>query len=422
MLESDGPAATSETTFPSRSLHDNDGLSARHAMMTLRCSRMNSEWVRLERMNDSLRVLTLEQEALEPHLERRRYTALSIPKLDLGPFLVEILRKANDFVPSSAGSILMDRPGEPFRDGKSDQLYFLAAFGPSADELLGRSMSADRGVVGRVYSSGQSYRMTKPGNDPVFCNYFDLATEFETRGAVAVPIRIERTVCGVLELINREEGEYSEHDVGLLEIFGSYTSVFLENLLDARRAGEMARRDDLSGLYNDRFFHHRLSEDIIRSDVVDDEVTLLFLDLDNFKTVNDSLGHLAGSQVLKEFSYLLSQTVRAENATLARYGGDEFVVILPGCGIEKAVAVSESICEALRRATFLRGNFSWSEGPVSLRSPLTVSIGVAVYPVHLPRQGSTDLKKNLLMRAADQALYEAKEHGKDQVRVAVKDS
>lgn len=369
-------------------------------------------------MNNSLRVLTLEQEALEPHLERRRYTALSIPKLDLGPFLVEILRKANDFVPSVAGSILMDRPGESFLEEGTPQLYFLAAFGPSVDGLVGRSLPADEGVAGRVYSTGNSYRMDEPGNDPNFCDYFDNETQFLTRGAVAVPIRIERTVCGVLELLNRIDGEYSDQDVDILKIFGSYTSVFLENLLDARRAGEMARRDDLSGLFNDRFFHHRLSEDIIRSDVTEDEVALLFLDLDNFKTVNDTLGHLAGSQVLKEFAYLLSQTVQVENATLARYGGDEFVVILPGCDLNTSVKVAEAICAALRRTTFLRGTFSWSEGPVSLRYPLTVSIGVALYPLHLPRKGSTDLKKNLLMRAADQALYEAKESGKDQVRIA----
>jgi len=369
-------------------------------------------------MNHSLRVLTIEQKALEPHLERRRYAALSIPKLDLGPFLVEILRKANDFVPSSAGSILMDRPDEGGLDPTSRKLYFLAAFGPSAENLVGKALPAKEGVVGRVYSSGKAYRMTQPDEDPHFCDYFDRSSNFLTRDAVAVPIRIERTICGVLELINRKEGEYTRQDADLLEIFGSYTSVFLENLLDARRAGEMARRDDLSGLYNDRFFHHRLSEDIIRSDVMDNSVALLFLDLDNFKHVNDTLGHLAGSQVLKEFAYLLSQAVQVENATLARYGGDEFVVILPGYNIEQSRKVAENICGALREATFLRGSFTWSDGPVNLRPSLTVSIGVAVYPVHLSRQGSTDLKKNLLMRAADQAMYIAKETGKDQVRVA----
>ncbi len=365
-------------------------------------------------------VVTLPQERLEPHLERRRYTALSLPRLDLGPFLVEILSKANDFVPSEAGSILMDRPAERLGDPTGTDLYFLAAFGPAASEFLGRSLNASNGVVGRVYRTARSYLMSDPETDPNFYDNFDAATDFRTAGVVAVPIRIEHTVCGVLELINRTEGVYTQHDIDILEVFGSYTSAFLENLLDARRASEMARRDDLSGLYNDRFFHYRLTEDLVRSDVTGTEVALLFLDLDNFKAVNDTLGHLAGSQVLKEFAYLLSQIVDLPEATLARYGGDEFVVILPGCGVEAATEVANNICEALREATFLQGSFSWAEGPVCMRSVLTVSVGVAVYPVHLGRHGSTDLKKNLLMRAADLAMYSAKESGKDRAHLAPK--
>jgi diguanylate cyclase (GGDEF)-like protein len=363
-------------------------------------------------------VLTLPQEHLEPHLERRRYTALSLPRLDLGPFLVEILNKANDFVPSEAGSILMDRPTDRIGGPDETDLYFLAAFGPAAKEFLGRSLSASDGIAGRVYRTARPYLMVDPASDPNFFNQFDAATKFTTVGAVAVPIRIEHTVCGVLELINRTVGAYTRTDVEILEVFGSYTSAFLENLLDARRASEMARRDDLSGLYNDRFFHYRLTEDLVRSDVTGSEVALLFLDLDNFKGVNDTLGHLAGSQVLKEFAYLLSTVIELPGATLARYGGDEFVVILPGLGVEAATEAARRVCRALRDATFLQGSFSWAEGPVSMRSVLTVSIGVAVYPVHLARHGSTDLKKNLLMRAADQAMYAAKEAGKDRVSVA----
>ncbi|MEN8164976.1 MAG: sensor domain-containing diguanylate cyclase [Acidobacteriota bacterium] len=363
-------------------------------------------------------VKTLAQKALEPHLERQRFTALTIPRLDLGPFLVEILSKANDFVPSEAGSFLMDRPGDRVVGGEGPNLYFLAAFGPSADTVLGRTLHSSDGVVGRVYRTGEPYLMVNPPEDRHFCDRFDAASDFKTTGVVAVPIRIEQTVCGVLELVNRKSGTYTSQDIGILEVFGAYTSVFLENLLDARRAGEMARRDDLSGLYNDRFFHHRLTEDLVRADVAGAEVALLFLDLDNFKGVNDTLGHLAGSQVLKEFAVVLSQAVDVPEATLARYGGDEFVVILPGFDSEAAAEVGERVCEALRKATFLRGSFTWAEGPVSLRSVLTVSVGVAVYPMHLPRTGSTDLKKNLLMRAADLAMYRAKEEGKDRVVVA----
>ena len=369
-------------------------------------------------MNQTPEVMTLPQKELEPHLERQRYTALTIPRLDLGPFLVEILSKANDFVPSEAGSFLMDRPGERASGGKGPDLYFLGAFGPSADSVLGQVLHSSEGVIGRVYRTGEPYLMVDPESDRHFFGRFDEISNFETTGVIAVPIRIEHTVCGVLELVNRRSGAYTSHDVGILEVFGSYTSAFLENLLDARRAGEMARRDDLSSLYNDRFFHHRLTEDLIRADVMGAEVALLFLDLDNFKAVNDSLGHLAGSQVLKEFAVLLAQAVDVSGATLARYGGDEFVVILPGFSAKKAAKVGERICEALRKATFLRGSFTWADGPVSLRSALTVSVGVAVYPIHLPRTGSTDLKKNLLMRAADLAMYRAKEEGKDRVIVA----
>lgn len=367
-------------------------------------------------------VQTLPHDKLEPHLERRRYTAFSLPRLDLGPFLVEILSKANAFVPSAAGSILMDRPQVSMDATGGTDLFFLASFGPAAEALLGQKLCSDQGVVGQVYRTGEPYLLADPAHDAHFDGRFDTALNFKTTGAVAVPIRIEQTVCGVLELINRKEENYSLIDVGILEVFGSYTSAFLENLLDARRAGEMARRDDLSGLHNDRFFHHRLTEELVRADVTGGTVALLFLDLDNFKGVNDTLGHLAGSQVLKEFAYLLSQTVTASEATIARYGGDEFVVILPGFDVDAAAEVGEGICRALRGATFLHGTFSWADGPVSLRSALTVSVGAAVYPIHLARQGSTDLKKNLLMRAADQAMYQAKETGKDRVCVAVNTS
>jgi len=369
-------------------------------------------------MSRGCHVVTLPQNRLEPHLERRRYTVLALPRLDLGLFLEEILSKANDFVPSVAGSILMDRPSERVTNPSAINLYFLASFGPLAKDFVGQKLASDQGVVGHVYRTGRSYLMDDPSTDEHFCSQFDDDSDFRTTGVVAVPIRIEQTVCGVLELVNREHGAYTPKDVSILEIFGSYTAAFLENLLDARRASEMARRDDLSGLFNDRFFHHRLTEDIVRADIKGTQVALLFLDMDNFKSVNDTLGHLAGSQVLKEFAFLLSQTVTEANATLARYGGDEFVIILPGCGIEEAAAVGERVCEALRHETFLRGSFSWAEGPVSLRSSLTVSVGVAVYPEHLARQGSTDLKKNLLMRAADQAMYDAKEEGKNRVKVA----
>jgi diguanylate cyclase (GGDEF)-like protein len=356
---------------------------------------------------------------LEPFLDRKRYSAFAMSQLQLPSFLGEILKKANDFVPSEAGSILMDRPIERGETPSEIMLYFVAAFGPSSSALLGKSLRADRGIVGNVYRTGEPYVMADPENDPNFYSKFDEDHKFRTTGVVAVPVRIERTVCGVLELLNRSNGKpYTDRNLQMLEIFARYTSISIENLLDAQRATEMARRDDLTGLYNDRFFHHRLSEDLIRADVTRSTVALLFLDIDNFKTVNDTHGHLAGSQVLKEFGWLLTRAVTDEKATLARYGGDEFVVILPDHDLEAGCEVAKRIQDELANTQFLQGSFSWSDGPVYWRQPLTSSIGIAVYPHHLPRLGTTDLKKNLLLRAADLAMYRGKENGKDQIRIA----
>jgi diguanylate cyclase (GGDEF)-like protein len=367
----------------------------------------------------ALEVHSLPLGDLEPFLDRKRYSAFAMSQLQLPSFLGEILRKANDFVPSEAGSILMDRPIERGETPSEILLYFVAAFGPSGSGLLGKSLRADRGVVGNVYRTGEPYLMSDAQKDPNFYSKIDEEHEFRTTGLVAVPVRIERTVCGVLELLNRSDGKpYTERNMQMLEIFARYTSISIENLLDAQRATEMARRDDLTGLYNDRFFHHRLSEDLIRADVTRSTIALLFLDIDNFKTVNDTHGHLAGSQVLKEFGWLLNRAVTDEKATLARYGGDEFVVILPDHNLEMACEVATRIQTELADTQFLQGSFSWSEGPVYWRRPLTASIGVAVYPHHLPRQGTTDLKKNLLLRAADLAMYRGKENGKNQIRIA----
>jgi diguanylate cyclase (GGDEF)-like protein len=364
-------------------------------------------------------VYSLPIEDLEPFLDRRRYSAFPVSQLAVSSFLGEILSKANDFVPSSSGSILMDRPLDRGESPAETSLSFVATFGPSASDILGQHLKADRGVVGYVYRTGEPYVMNDPKGDPNFYSKFDEGSDFKTACAIAVPIRIERTVCGVLELVNRKAGGgYTERDLQMLEIFARYTSVSIENLLDAQRANEMARRDDLTGLYNDRFFHHRLTEDLVRADVTDGSVALLFLDLDNFKEVNDRHGHLAGSQVLKEFGFLLKQTVTTKGTTLARYGGDEFVVILPDHDLDEATTTAHDVQKMLDRAEFLQGSFSWSDGPVYWREPLTCSIGVAVYPIHLPRQGTTDMKKNLLLRAADLAMYEAKAKGKNQVYIA----
>jgi diguanylate cyclase (GGDEF)-like protein len=360
---------------------------------------------------------------LETFLERYRRESGVPEVMDAAVFIREVLRRASAFVPSEAGSVLLDQPFERERDPVASSLYFIATFGPAAPSLVGASIPTADGVVGHVYRTGEAHLVGDPALDPFFYQRFDEAHSFITRSILAVPIRIENTICGVIELVNRLDGRpFDMRDLALLEIFASYTSVSLQNLLDARRAGVAARSDDLTGLGNDRFFHRRLAEALEQADAASGRVALLFMDLDNFKSVNDTHGHLAGSQVLKEVGYLLRRVVRVPGATLARYGGDEFVTIVPGFDIAAAERIAQEIRQAIHDQPFLRGRFSWANGAVNFQGPLTCSIGVAVYPDHVPREGSSDHRRNQLLRASDQAMYVAKAEGKDLVVVAPLDS
>ena len=361
-------------------------------------------------------ICVLPNAALEPFLERFRHDTGVPEPMDAASFISEVLQRANAFVPSEAGSVLLDHPFERAGDPTGAALYFIAAFGPSASALLGASIPTTEGVVGHVYRKGESHLVGDPQGDPFFYARFDETHAFSTQSLLAVPIRIENSVCGVLEMVNRLDGQpFDRRDRALLEIFAAYTSVSIQNLLDAKRAGEAARSDDLTGLANDRFFHRRLAADLEYADTTGGRVALLFMDLDNFKVVNDTHGHLAGSQVLKEVGYLLRRAVRTPAATLARYGGDEFVIILPGFDLAAATRVAEQVRKAIKAQAFLRGRFSWASGPVEFKGPLTCSVGVAVYPDQVPRGGSSDHRRNQLLRAADQAMYVAKAAGKDQV-------
>ncbi len=231
---------------------------------------------------------------------------------------------------------------------------------------------------------------------------------------VCVPIRIEAAVCGVLELVNKiGPGGFREKDRRLLEIFADYASISIQNLLDARRAFEVAKRDGLTGLYNERYLHLRLTQELSRISRDGGDLSVIFLDLDNLKSVNDRHGHLAGSQVLREVGYLLRRTVTDDRATLTRYGGDEFVLILPGYDMQEGMEIAQSIRNAIRASTFLSRPYGFNDPALNLHGVLTASLGVSSIRSHTTRGGSVEQHKNELLRAADAALYRAKQLGKD---------
>ena len=180
-------------------------------------------------------------------------------------------------------------------------------------------------------------------------------------------------------------------------------AIALDNALALQKAEALSVTDDLTRLYNSRYLHQVLRRETKRASRSSRPLSVVFLDLDGFKQVNDSHGHLAGSKTLVEAAAIIRGCAR-ETDVVARFGGDEFALVLPDTGREGAVAVASRIRERLRSATFLTAD--------GLAVHLTASIGVATLPD--VAQSSEEL-----LRAADIAMYRVKAAGKDGVQVFV---
>lgn len=362
---------------------------------------------------------SLENPQLERFLERHKSGLPFKSDIDLDLVLRQILQKANEFVPSESGSILLDDPFRKVASRHENELVFIATFGDAGRDLVGHRLSAKHGIAGQVYQTGMPHLSENVEGDVFFYPEIDQRIGHKTYSVVCVPIYIGKHVCGVLELINRLDGRaFNDRDKTLLEIFAGYTSFTLQNALDGKRAHELARKDDLTGLFNDRWFHVRLTEAVAEARQSGKPSVLIFMDLDQFKGVNDCHGHLAGSQVLREVGFLLKRIVQSEEATVARYGGDEFVLILPETTLEQGLAVAEQIRHAVAETTFLAREWALNNPPLHLRGILSASIGIAE---HVPTTDSSALvehEKSELLRRADAAMYRAKSLGKNQVVVS----
>lgn len=330
--------------------------------------------------------------------------------------LREILERANDFVPSESGGILLDDPRATLAGVRSPRLTFIAVYGPDSAQLLGKRIPSDRGFTGRIYRTGLPYRSDHLEHDDPLLEFSGHSGDTPA-SVIGVPVLVGDSICGVLELTNRRSGSpYSARDNELLRIFAAYMSSSIQNALDALRARALARLDHLTGLFNSRYFHVRLQDEIAHADHNGTDLSLLFIDLDYFKAINDHFGHVAGSWTLREVARLLSEN--APPATvLARYGGDEFVAILPGAGLQRASQTAELLRRVIEEATF----FDADTEAVETAQPLPgvrASIGVASYRDHLAPSGNQRRRENLLLRLADTAMYRAKANGRNRIEVA----
>ena len=221
---------------------------------------------------------------------------------------------------------------------------------------------------------------------------------------VAVPLICGERILGVIEGIREGSGSHAfkKTDVAMLDSLALPIASALANAVRIAEAERLSQTDDLTKLHNARYLRQFLLNEIRRARRYGSSVAALFLDLDDFKQVNDEHGHLVGSHVLMEMAAVILSSIRDTDA-VARYGGDEFVIVLPDTGTELAGQVAERIRHRITRHNFTGGR--------RLQLSLTASFGVAAFPKHAssPQQ---------LIACADTAMYEAKAANKNCVRFA----
>jgi diguanylate cyclase (GGDEF)-like protein len=239
-------------------------------------------------------------------------------------------------------------------------------------------------------------------------NWIEMETSQEIGSWVGAPLVAHDRLLGFLSLDKVESGYYRHEHACNLEMLAGHAALALLNAETFGEVEEASITDYLTGAYNHRYFYHQLSREISNARSRDIPTSLLMMDIDIFKDVNDRYGHLCGDQVLKQLANRLKSELRTIDH-LARYGGEEFTAILPGTSAESM----KQVAERLRRAVAAHPFHIYREASnrETIILPLTISIGGSTYPVH----GQTSRE---LVSSADRALYQAKSAGRNCVRIA----
>jgi diguanylate cyclase (GGDEF)-like protein len=216
--------------------------------------------------------------------------------------------------------------------------------------------------------------------------------------SIDVPMISRGKVIGIMQVTSESRSAITARERKLLMIFANSSAIAIDNSLLHKKTQELTITDELTDLYNFRYFKSRLLDELKRADRYRQKLSILMLDIDHFKKVNDQYGHQTGNIILREVSSIISQCVRDVDV-VARYGGEEFTVILPQTDREDASIIAERI-----RETIAKNYFQNNHGRREIK--ITISIGGCTYP-----DGTHTLEQ--LLEKADSALYRAKAEGRN---------
>lgn len=315
--------------------------------------------------------------------------------LDLDEILDHIMLKVGILVEAQNWSLLL-------KDEKTNLLEFKVVVGLKKELVSDITLREGEGVAGVVLQTGKSVFIEDAADDPRVYRTVDQRTGFITKSIVCLPLNIHGRTLGVLEIVNLEDmHRFKREHLPQLEILVDYAAIAIENSQYFSRIRTMSVTDEYTGLYNARFMHNKLTELIDNCQRNKEKLAVVFMDIDNFKSVVDTYGHLAGSQVLNEVGQVIRANLPYEHI-LCKYGGDEFVILYIDIDKRKAISYTEHILSAIRASQYLLSE----KVPVKI----TASFGIAVYP------DDATTKKDLLLKA-DNLMYSVKKSTKNGIGV-----
>jgi diguanylate cyclase (GGDEF)-like protein len=332
---------------------------------------------------------------LERLLTCIEFSKVLVSTYDMETLLTAVLERIKALIPARNWSLLLV-------DRQNQELSFAVVVGVDPERVKGIRLKIGEGIAGVVAQSGKPIFIPDVTKDQRFSARADDATGFDTRSIIAFPLLVRGEVIGVFEVVNVEDEKlFRERYLPLFTILADYVGIAVDNVYNLQKLQARTFIDEVTGFYNPRYLACELEILLPRILADKEDFSVVFLDLDDFKHVVDNHGHLLGSRILGEVARVI-HAVLSPDDSLVRYGGDEFIVLMPHCSQEEALEVVRHMRRTLNSTSFLQ-----QEG---LNLHLTASYGIATLP-----QDAQDRESLLLI--ADRAMFRSKGRGKDGIMV-----
>jgi diguanylate cyclase (GGDEF)-like protein len=310
---------------------------------------------------------------------------------DMETLLSAVLGRIKAIMPARNWSLLLIDP-------QTKELYFAVVEGLAPETVKDIRLQPGEGIAGTVAQTGKPIFIPDASRDPRFAARVDNLTGFDTRSIIALPLLVRGEVIGVFEVINVEDEKFfREKYLPHLTILADYVAIAVDNVHNLQKLEARTFIDEVTGFYNTRYLIHELDRLIPQILEQGEPFSVVFLDLDNFKTVVDTHGHLRGTRVLAQVARVV-HAVLGPDDSLVRYGGDEFIILMPRRPQLGALEITRRLRQAINQATFLE-----DEG---LAIKVTASYGIASLP-----DDAQDREQLLLI--ADRAMFGSKSRGRD---------